>query len=107
MFEVLYFIQGPLILSLRMCEFEFRKAFFCDLKYYRALLCQRGPVHRCIDNDGPEPQPIYLFLNSQLNVELVYVILQGIGIMNKSAQAEIMAFGDMTVMDELKRFKVK
>ena len=46
--------------------------------------------------ESNELQPIYLFLHSQLNVELVYAILQGVSIMNKSTQADLDAFGDVT-----------
>lgn len=48
---------------------------------------------------------MYYFLNSALNTELVYVILQGISVMNKCSHSIISAFGDVTCMDELKNFR--
>ena len=51
-------------------------------------------------------KPLIFFLNSQLNVELVYVILHGISLINLYSEVFISAFGDVTVHEELKKLKI-
>jgi hypothetical protein len=80
------------MLVIRLTEEGFRKALSETLKYFWAKFTFKK--YEISNTEDYELQPLYFFLNSALNVELVFVILKGITYMNKTVELRLGNFGD-------------
>ena len=92
LFQILYFSQGIWMLVIRLTEEGFRKALIETLRYFWAKLTFNK--YEISKSEDYELQPLYFFLNSALNVELVFVILKGITYMNQTVELRLGNFGD-------------
>lgn len=92
LFQILYFSQGIWMLVIRLTEEGFRKALIETLRYFWAKLTFNK--YEISKTEDYELQPLYFFLNSALNVELVFVILKGITYMNQTVELRLGNFGD-------------
>jgi hypothetical protein len=92
LFQILYFSQGIWMLVIRLTEEGFRKALIETLRYFWSKLTFSN--YEISKTEDYELQPLYFFLNSALNVELVFVILKGITYMNQTVELRLGNFGD-------------
>ena len=69
MFSVLFYSQGLILSLIRMCEPGSVRCYVSLLK--RLVMCDR-------DRPAAKQEPINMLFNSTLNIEFVYVILEGI-----------------------------
>ena len=111
-FETLYLTQGIYQLLIRLMEVEFRETMKKDLnQYYRTLAAFCGcqiPEPIPINKEGElQMQPFYMFLNSELNEQLVYAILHGINVVNDCSRCAVDAFEDITAVRGMHNFKIQ
>ena len=95
--EVLFYLQGIILPATRLLDPCFRNIFVKQItRFYRKITCRshiNGYEYLASSSQNEEAiEPIDLFLNSVLNVELVYIILRAITDIARVSDFSLSAF---------------
>jgi hypothetical protein len=110
--ETIYLIQGIPMLCLRLWDDEFRMVLLEDIRkaWFSVKVFLFGQsadrYAPLVDLESVELRPNYLFMNSELNQQLVYAILHGISLVHKLSRAAVDTFCDITIDREMKNLKI-